>query len=112
MPEFWQFSTVSMGLGPVNAIYQARFLKIFRKPWPKRYFGSKSICILSDGEMMKSNLKVHYHSPVCEKLNNLIFTISCNLQRLDGPVNGNGKIVQELEALFTGCGWEVIKVLW
>ncbi|HDL1244640.1 TPA: pyruvate dehydrogenase (acetyl-transferring), homodimeric type [Mannheimia haemolytica] len=112
MPEFWQFSTVSMGLGPVNAIYQARFLKYLGNRGLKDTSAQKVYAFLGDGEMDEIESKGALSFAGREKLNNLIFTISCNLQRLDGPVNGNGKIVQELEALFTGCGWEVIKVLW
>ncbi|MEN2881021.1 pyruvate dehydrogenase (acetyl-transferring), homodimeric type [Mannheimia haemolytica] len=112
MPEFWQFSTVSMGLGPVNAIYQARLLKYLENRGLKDTSAQKVYAFLGDGEMDEIESKGALSFAGREKLNNLIFTISCNLQRLDGPVNGNGKIVQELEALFTGCGWEVIKVLW
>lgn len=112
MPEFWQFSTVSMGLGPVNAIYQARFLKYLENRGLKDTSAQKVYAFLGDGEMDEIESKGALSFAGREKLNNLIFTISCNLQRLDGPVHGNGKIVQELEALFTGAGWEVIKVLW
>lgn len=112
MPEFWQFSTVSMGLGPVNAIYQARFLKYLEHRGLKDTSDQKVYAFLGDGEMDEIESKGALSFAGREKLNNLIFTISCNLQRLDGPVNGNGKIVQEFEALFNGAGWEVIKVLW
>ena len=112
MPEFWQFSTVSMGLGPVNAIYQARFLKYLDNRGLKDTKDQKVYAFLGDGEMDEIESKGALTFAAREKLDNLIFTISCNLQRLDGPVNGNGKIVQELEGLFTGAGWEVIKVLW
>ncbi|WGE92137.1 pyruvate dehydrogenase (acetyl-transferring), homodimeric type [Actinobacillus genomosp. 1] len=112
MPEFWQFSTVSMGLGPVNAIYQARFLKYLENRGLKDTADQKVYAFLGDGEMDEIESKGALTFAAREKLNNLIFTVSCNLQRLDGPVNGNGKIVQELEGLFTGAGWEVIKVLW
>ncbi len=112
MPEFWQFSTVSMGLGPVNAIYQARFLKYLENRGLKDTADQKVYAFLGDGEMDEIESKGALTFAAREKLDNLIFTISCNLQRLDGPVNGNGKIVQELEGLFTGAGWEVIKVLW
>lgn len=112
MPEFWQFSTVSMGLGPVNAIYQARFLKYLEHRGLKDTSDQKVYAFLGDGEMDEIESKGALSFAGREKLNNLIFTISCNLQRLDGPVNGNGKIVQELEGLFNGAGWEVIKVLW
>ncbi|MGQ0285900.1 pyruvate dehydrogenase (acetyl-transferring), homodimeric type [Pasteurellaceae bacterium 22721_9_1] len=112
MPEFWQFSTVSMGLGPVNAIYQARFLKYLHNRGIKDTTGQKVYAFLGDGEMDEIESKGGLLLASRENLDNLIFVISCNLQRLDGPVNGNGKIVQELEGLFTGAGWEVIKVLW
>ncbi|WGE70096.1 pyruvate dehydrogenase (acetyl-transferring), homodimeric type [Actinobacillus equuli subsp. haemolyticus] len=112
MPEFWQFSTVSMGLGPVNAIYQARFLKYLENRGLKDTSDQKVYAFLGDGEMDEIESKGALTFAAREKLNNLIFTVSCNLQRLDVPVNGNGKIVQELEGLFTGAGWEVIKVLW
>ena len=112
MPEFWQFSTVSMGLGPVNAIYQARFLKYLDNRGLKDTKDQKVYAFLGDGEMDEIESKGALTFAAREHLDNLIFTISCNLQRLDGPVNGNGKIVQELEGLFTGAGWEVIKVLW
>ncbi|MEG9531548.1 pyruvate dehydrogenase (acetyl-transferring), homodimeric type [Mannheimia indoligenes] len=112
MPEFWQFSTVSMGLGPVNAIYQARFLKYLEHRGLKDTADQKVYAFLGDGEMDEIESKGALSFAGREKLNNLIFTVSCNLQRLDGPVNGNGKIVQELEGVFAGAGWEVIKVLW
>lgn len=112
MPEFWQFSTVSMGLGPVNAIYQARFLKYLENRGLKDTADQKVYAFLGDGEMDEIESKGALTFAAREKLDNLIFTVSCNLQRLDGPVNGNGKIIQELEGLFTGVGWEVIKVLW
>ncbi len=112
MPEFWQFSTVSMGLGPVNAIYQARFLKYLENRGLKDTADQKVYAFLGDGEMDEIESKGALTFAAREGLNNLIFTVSCNLQRLDGPVNGNGKIIQELEGLFTGAGWEVIKVLW
>ncbi|OOR99337.1 pyruvate dehydrogenase (acetyl-transferring), homodimeric type [Haemophilus paracuniculus] len=112
MPEFWQFSTVSMGLGPVNAIYQARFLKYLENRGLKDTADQKVYAFLGDGEMDEIESKGALAFAAREGLDNLIFTVSCNLQRLDGPVNGNGKIVQELEGVFTGAGWEVIKVLW
>lgn len=112
MPEFWQFSTVSMGLGPVNAIYQARFLKYLENRGLKDTADQKVYAFLGDGEMDEIESKGALTFAAREKLDNLIFTVSCNLQRLDGPVNGNDKIIQELEGLFTGAGWEVIKVLW
>ncbi|EIJ68752.1 pyruvate dehydrogenase (acetyl-transferring), homodimeric type [Pasteurella bettyae] len=112
MPEFWQFSTVSMGLGPVNAIYNARFLKYLDNRGLKETKDQKVYAFLGDGEMDEIESKGALTFAAREGLDNLIFVISCNLQRLDGPVNGNGKIVQELEGLFNGAGWEVIKVLW
>ena len=112
MPEFWQFSTVSMGLGPVNAIYQARFLKYLDNRGLKDTKDQKVYAFLGDGEMDEIESKGALSFAAREGLDNLIFVIACNLQRLDGPVNGNGKIVQELEGLFNGAGWEVIKVMW
>ncbi|MBN6070992.1 pyruvate dehydrogenase (acetyl-transferring), homodimeric type [Aggregatibacter actinomycetemcomitans] len=112
MPDFWQFSTVSMGLGPVNAIYQARFLKYLENRGLKDTTDQKVYAFLGDGEMDEIESKGALTFAAREHLDNLIFVISCNLQRLDGPVNGNGKIVQELEGLFVGAGWEVIKVMW
>ena len=112
MPDFWQFSTVSMGLGPVNAIYQARFLKYLQNRGLKDTADQKVYAFLGDGEMDEIESKGALTFAAREHLDNLIFVISCNLQRLDGPVNGNGKIVQELEGLFVGAGWEVIKVMW
>ena len=112
MPNFWQFSTVSMGLGPVNAIYQARFLKYLQNRGLKDTADQKVYAFLGDGEMDEIESKGALTFAAREHLDNLIFVISCNLQRLDGPVNGNGKIVQELEGLFVGAGWEVIKVMW
>src|SRR5512137_680599 len=115
MPDFWQFPTVSMGLGPIMAIYQARFMKYLasrglidaakaeqRKVW----------AFLGDGETDEVESLGAIGMAGREKLDNLIFVINCNLQRLDGPVRGNGKIIQELEALFRGAGWNVIKVIW
>ena len=112
MPDFWQFSTVSMGLGPVNAIYQARFLKYLQNRGLKDTADQKVYAFLGDGEMDEIESKGALTFAAREHLDNLIFVISCNLQRLDGPVNGNGKIVQELEGLFVGAGWDVIKVMW
>ncbi|MBA3564611.1 MAG: pyruvate dehydrogenase (acetyl-transferring), homodimeric type, partial [Gammaproteobacteria bacterium] len=112
MPEFWQFPTVSMGLGPMMAIYQARFMRYLEhreicEPSDRRIW-----CFLGDGEMDEPESLGAITMPVREKLDNLIFVINCNLQRLDGPVRGNGKIIQELEAAFLGAGWNVIKVIW
>ncbi|MEL7060295.1 MAG: pyruvate dehydrogenase (acetyl-transferring), homodimeric type [Acidobacteriota bacterium] len=112
MPDYWQFATVSMGLGPLLAIYQARFLK---------YLGARGLiaaedrhvwAFLGDGEMDEPESIGAITVAVREQLDNLVFVVNCNLQRLDGPVRGNGKIVQELEAVFHGAGWHVLKVLW
>ena len=112
MPDFWQFPTVSMGLGPMMAIYQARFLRYMQHrgilPEQNRHIW----CFLGDGEMDEAESMGAITMPVREKLDNLTFVINCNLQRLDGPVRGNGKIIQELEAAFQGAGWNVIKVIW
>ncbi len=112
MPEFWQFPTVSMGLGPMMAIYQARFMRYLQHRGLADTGDRKVWCFLGDGEMDEPESMGALTMPVREKLDNLIFVINCNLQRLDGPVRGNGKIVQELEAAFRGAGWAVIKVLW
>jgi pyruvate dehydrogenase E1 component len=112
MPDFWQFPTVSMGLGPMMAIYQARFMKYLEHRGIQSTAGRKVWCFLGDGEMDEPESMGAITMPVREKLDNLIFVINCNLQRLDGPVRGNGKIIQELEAAFRGAGWAVIKVLW
>ncbi|GIW72554.1 MAG: pyruvate dehydrogenase E1 component [Planctomycetota bacterium] len=112
MPEFWEYPTVSMGLGPIAAIYQARF---------NRYLQARGICdteqtrvwcFLGDGECDEPEALGALHLAARERLGNLIFVVNCNLQRLDGPVRGNGKIIQELEAVFHGAGWRVIKVIW
>ncbi|MCW9718205.1 pyruvate dehydrogenase (acetyl-transferring), homodimeric type [Avibacterium sp. 21-599] len=112
MPEFWQFPTVSMGLGPLNAIYQARFLKYLHNRGLKDTADQTVYAFLGDGEMDEVESRGGLAFAAREKLDNLVFVINCNLQRLDGPVTGNGKIIQELEAQFNGCGWEVIKVVW
>jgi pyruvate dehydrogenase E1 component len=112
MPEFWQFPTVSMGLGPLVAIYQARFLKYLQFRGLAETANRKVWAFLGDGEMDEPESLGAISLAGREKLDNLIFVINCNLQRLDGPVRGNGKIVQELESLFRGAGWNVIKVLW
>jgi pyruvate dehydrogenase E1 component, homodimeric type len=112
MPDFWEFPTVSMGLGPMNAIMQARF---------NRYLGARGFtdttdqhvwAFLGDGEMDEPESRGLIHIAATEGLDNLTFVVNCNLQRLDGPVRGNGKIIQELEAFFRGAGWNVIKVIW
>lgn len=112
MHDFWQFPTVSMGLGPIAAIYQARFLKYLTNRKLKDCSAQKVYAFLGDGEMDEPESKGALTIASREKLDNLIFVINCNLQRLDGPVVGNGKIVNELEGLFNGAGWNVIKVLW
>lgn len=112
MPEFWQFPTVSMGLGPLNAIYQARFLKYLHNRGLKDTSDQTVYAFLGDGEMDEVESRGAIAFAAREKLDNLIFVINCNLQRLDGPVSGNGKIIQELEGMFNGAGWEVIKVIW
>ena len=112
MPDFWQFPTVSMGLGPMNAIFQARFIRYLEHRGLMPDSDRKVWCLLGDGEMDEPESMGALTMPVREKLDNLIFVINCNLQRLDGPVRGNGKIIQELEAAFLGAGWNVIKVLW
>ena len=112
MPEFWQFPTVSMGLGPIMAIYQARFLKYLHNRELLDTEPRKVWCFLGDGETDEPESMGAIHLAAREKLDNLIFVINCNLQRLDGPVRGNGKIIQELEGEFRGAGWNVIKVLW
>jgi len=112
MPDFWQFSTVSMGLGPITAIYQARFNRYLEDRGLKNTSNQKVWAYLGDGETDEPETLGAITLASREKLDNLIFVINCNLQRLDGPVRGNGKIVQELEAVFRGAGWNVIKVLW
>ena len=112
MPDFWQFPTVSMGLGPMMAIYQARFQRYMENRGIVAPSDRKVWCFLGDGEMDEPESLGAITLPVRERLDNLIFVINCNLQRLDGPVRGNGKIIQELEATFQGAGWNVIKVLW
>jgi len=112
MPEFWQFPTVSMGLGPIQAIYQARFLRYLHDRGIADTSGRHVWAFLGDGETDEPESLGALTLASREKLDNLIFVVNCNLQRLDGPVRGNGKIVQELEAAFRGAGWNVIKVLW
>ncbi len=112
MPDFWQFPTVSMGLGPMMAIYQARFMRYLEHREILPVQDRKVWCFLGDGEMDEPESLGAITMPVRERLDNLIFVINCNLQRLDGPVRGNGKVIQELEAAFRGAGWNVIKVLW
>ncbi|MCQ0090664.1 pyruvate dehydrogenase (acetyl-transferring), homodimeric type [Roseovarius sp. M141] len=112
MPDYWQFPTVSMGLGPLMAIYQARFMKYLHNRGLIDMADRKVWCFLGDGEMDEPESLGAISLAAREKLDNLIFVVNCNLQRLDGPVRGNGKIVQELEGEFRGAGWEVIKLLW
>ena len=112
MPDFWQFPTVSMGLGPIMAIYQARFLKYLHFRGLADTSARKVWAFLGDGETDEPESLGAISMAAREKLDNLIFVVNCNLQRLDGPVRGNGKIIQELEAIFRGAGWNVIKVLW
>lgn len=112
MPNFWQFPTVSMGLGPLAAIYQAKFLKYLEHRGLKDTSEQTVYAFLGDGEMDEPESKGAINIAVRESLDNLIFVINCNLQRLDGPVNGNGKIVNEMEGMFSGAGWQVIKVMW
>jgi pyruvate dehydrogenase E1 component len=112
MPDFWQFPTVSMGLGPMMAIYQARFQRYLEHRGLVKPSDRKIWAFLGDGEMDEPESMGAITMPVREQLDNLVFVINCNLQRLDGPVRGNGKIIQELEAAFLGAGWNVVKVIW
>jgi pyruvate dehydrogenase E1 component len=112
MPDFWEFPTVSMGLGPLMAIYQARFIKYLENRGLKEPSDQKVWAFLGDGETDEPEALGSISLAAREKLDNLIFVVNCNLQRLDGPVRGNGQIVQELEAIFRGAGWNVLKVLW
>ena len=112
MPDFWQFPTVSMGLGPMMAIYQARFMRYMENRDMIPASDRKVWCFCGDGEMDEPESMGAITMPVREGLDNLVFVVNCNLQRLDGPVRGNGKIIQELEAAFGGAGWNVIKVIW
>jgi pyruvate dehydrogenase E1 component len=112
MPGFWQFPTVSMGLGPIMSIYQARFNRYLEHRGLKNTAGQKVWCFVGDGECDEPETLGSLTLASREQLDNLIFVVNCNLQRLDGPVRGNGKIIQELEAAFRGAGWNVIKVIW
>ena len=112
MPDFWQFPTVSMGLGPMMAIYQARFMRYMEHRGLIEPTDRKVWCFCGDGEMDEPESMGAITMPVREGLDNLVFVVNCNLQRLDGPVRGNGKIIQELEGVFRGAGWNVIKVIW
>ena len=112
MPDYWQFPTVSMGLGPIQAIYQARFLKYLTNRGIKDCSEQKVYCFMGDGECDEPESLGAISLAGREGLDNLVFVINCNLQRLDGPVRGNGKIIQELEGNFRGNGWRVVKVIW
>jgi pyruvate dehydrogenase E1 component len=112
MPDFWEFPTVSMGLGPLNAVYQARFNRYLLHQEMVDTSASRVWCFVGDGEMDEPEATAGLSIAAREQLDNLIFVVNCNLQRLDGPVRGNGKIIQELEATFRGAGWNVIKVIW
>ena len=112
MPDFWQFPTVSMGLGPITAIYHARYIKYLEDRGLREPTGQRVWAFLGDGETDEPESLGAIKLAAREKLDNLTFIVNCNLQRLDGPVSGNGKIIQELEAAFRGAGWNVIKVLW
>ncbi len=112
MPDFWQFPTVSMGLGPILSIYQARFNRYLRARGLAQGREPRVWCFVGDGETDEPETLGALTLPVRERLDNLVWVVNCNLQRLDGPVRGNGKIIQELEGLFRGAGWNVIKVIW
>jgi pyruvate dehydrogenase E1 component len=112
MPEFWQFPTGSMGIGPIHAIYQARFMRYLEHRGLLETAGRKVWAFVGDGEMDEPESLAGLSLAAREGLDNLIFVVNCNLQRLDGPVRGNGSIVQELEGLFAGAGWNVLKLLW
>jgi pyruvate dehydrogenase E1 component len=112
MPEFWEFPTVSMGLGPINSIYQARFHKYLHNRRIEDTSASRVWCFVGDGETDEPETLGSISLAGREQLDNLIWVVNCNLQRLDGPVRGNGKIIQELESVFRGAGWNVIKVVW
>ena len=112
MPDFWQFPTVSMGIGPINAIYQARFNRYLHNRGIKDTSDQRVWAFLGDGEVDEVDTLGAIGLATREKLDNLTFVVNCNLQRLDGPVRGNGKIIQELESIFGGAGWNVIKVIW
>ena len=112
MPDFWQFPTVSMGLGPIQAIYQARFLRYLEHRGHAKTAGRRVWAFMGDGEMDEPESMGAIGMAAREGLDNLVFVVNCNLQRLDGPVRGNGKIIQELETNFRGAGWNVIKLIW
>jgi len=112
MPDFWQFPTVSMGLGPIGAVYQAQFNRYLEHRGIKDTSQQRVWAFLGDGEMDEPESRGALQLAAVEELDNLVFVVNCNLQRLDGPVRGNGKIIQELESFFRGAGWNVIKVIW
>jgi pyruvate dehydrogenase E1 component len=112
MPDFWEFPTVSMGLGPIAAIYQARFNRYLRDRGIRDTSNQRVWAFLGDGECDEPESLGALHLASRERLDNLVFVVNCNLQRLDGPVRGNGKIIQELEGVFRGAGWDVFKVIW
>ncbi|MDH5534819.1 MAG: alpha-ketoglutarate dehydrogenase [Betaproteobacteria bacterium] len=112
MPDFWQFPNASMGLGPINAIYQARFMRYLEDRGIRPASDRKVWAFVGDGEMDEPESLAGLSLAAREQLDNLIFVVNCNLQRLDGPVRGNGSIIQELEGLFAGAGWNVVKLLW
>ena len=112
MPDYWQFATVSMGLGPLQAVYQARYMRYLHDRGLADTTGRKVWAFLGDGEIDEPESLAGLAMAARERLDNLIFVVNCNLQRLDGPVRGNGKIIQELEGVFRGAGWNVIKVIW
>jgi len=112
LPDFWEYPTVSMGLGPLNAVYQARFNRYLLHHEVVDTSRAKVWCFVGDGEMDEPEAMAGLSIAAREQLDNLIFVVNCNLQRLDGPVRGNGKVIQELEAIFHGAGWNVIKVVW
>jgi len=112
MPDFWQFPTGSMGIGPINAVYQARFMRYLEHRGLQDTAGRHVWGVFGDGEMDEPESVAGLTLAARESLDNLTFVVNCNLQRLDGPVRGNGQVIQELESLFTGAGWNVIKVLW
>ena len=112
MPEFWEYPTVSMGLGPLNSIYHARYLRYMHNRRIDDTSGTRVWCFIGDGEIDEPETLGALTLPARDQLDNLTWVINCNLQRLDGPVRGNGKVIQELEAVFRGAGWNVIKVVW
>src|SRR5688500_15571338 len=112
MPEFWEYPTVSMGLGPLNSIYHARYLRYMHNRRIDDTSGTRVWCFIGDGEVDEPETLGALTLPARDQLDNLTWVINCNLQRLDGPVRGNGKVIQELESVFRGAGWNVIKVVW